>query len=171
MLCWLLHACVCAKLPQLRPTLCDPVACSPPGSSVVGFSRQESWSGSPCPSPVLVSTVWQSESAVSEGLSPPFGTSFHFRSPRCVEQSSPRPAASSGRLPISYPGPTVRTCQSQPPRSSPHHPRSPLVSTHLFSASENTEDTLMQWKLIELCQHGTDLEIFTNHFVTYTFLS
>ena len=27
-------ACVCAKMLQLRPTLCDPVDCSPPGSSV-----------------------------------------------------------------------------------------------------------------------------------------
>ena len=32
-------------------TLCDPVDCSPPGSSVHGFSRQEYWSGLPFPSP------------------------------------------------------------------------------------------------------------------------
>ena len=32
-------------------TLCDPMDCSPPGSSVHGFSRQEYWSGSPFPSP------------------------------------------------------------------------------------------------------------------------
>ena len=30
---------------QLCPTLCDPVDCSPPGSSVQGFPRQECWSG------------------------------------------------------------------------------------------------------------------------------
>ena len=30
---------------------CDPVDCSPPGSSVHGISRQESWSGLPCPPP------------------------------------------------------------------------------------------------------------------------
>ena len=30
--------------------LCDPVICSSPGSSVQGFSRQEYWSGLPCPS-------------------------------------------------------------------------------------------------------------------------
>ena len=29
--------CVCAKLLQLCPTLCDPVDCSPPGSSVHGI--------------------------------------------------------------------------------------------------------------------------------------
>ena len=35
-------------------TLCDPVDCSPPGSSVhgmLGFSRQEYWSGLLCPPP------------------------------------------------------------------------------------------------------------------------
>ena len=34
---------------QLRPTLCDPADCSPPGSSAHGFSRQEYWSGLPFP--------------------------------------------------------------------------------------------------------------------------
>ena len=32
-------------------TLCDPMDCSPSGSSVHGFSRQEYWSGLPFPSP------------------------------------------------------------------------------------------------------------------------
>ena len=41
--------CVCS-VTQLHPTLCDPIDCSPPGSSV-GFSRQEYWSGLPFPSP------------------------------------------------------------------------------------------------------------------------
>ena len=34
---------VCAKSLQSRPTLCDPMDCSPPGSSV--------WSGLSCPPP------------------------------------------------------------------------------------------------------------------------
>ena len=34
---------------KLCPTLCDPMDCSPPGSSVSGFSRQEYWSGLLCP--------------------------------------------------------------------------------------------------------------------------
>ena len=34
---------------QSHLTLCDPMDCSVPGSS--GFSRQESWSGLPFPSP------------------------------------------------------------------------------------------------------------------------
>ena len=32
-----LNACVCAKLPQSCSTLCDPMDCSPPGSSVHGI--------------------------------------------------------------------------------------------------------------------------------------
>ena len=32
-----------------RVQLCYPMHCSPPGSSVYGFSRQEYWSGLPCP--------------------------------------------------------------------------------------------------------------------------
>ena len=40
-----------AKLLQLYPTLCDPmpVACQAPLS--MGFSKQEYWSGLPCPPP------------------------------------------------------------------------------------------------------------------------
>ena len=38
-----------AKPLQSYLTLCHPVDCSPPGSSVCGFSRQEYWSGLPCP--------------------------------------------------------------------------------------------------------------------------
>ena len=35
---------------QLCLTLCNPMDCSLPGSSVHGFSRQEYWSGLPFPS-------------------------------------------------------------------------------------------------------------------------
>ena len=41
----------CAKLLQPCPTLCDSLDCSPPGSLSVAFSRQEYWSGLPCPPP------------------------------------------------------------------------------------------------------------------------
>ena len=34
---------------QSCPTLCDPMDHSPPGSCPWGFSRQEYWSGLPCP--------------------------------------------------------------------------------------------------------------------------
>ena len=35
----------------MRPTLCNPLDCSPPGSSVLGFFRQDYWSGLPFPPP------------------------------------------------------------------------------------------------------------------------
>ena len=41
-----------AKSLQSCPTLCDPTDGSPPGSSILGFSRQEYWSGLPFPSPM-----------------------------------------------------------------------------------------------------------------------
>ena len=40
-----------SEVAQSCPTLCKPMDCSPPGSSVHGFSRQEYWSGLPFPSP------------------------------------------------------------------------------------------------------------------------
>ena len=40
-----------AKSLQLCPTLCDSTDCRPPGSSYMGFSKQEYWSGLPCPPP------------------------------------------------------------------------------------------------------------------------
>jgi len=43
-------AAAAAKLLQSRPTLCDPIDGSPPGSPSLGFSRQEHWSGLPFPS-------------------------------------------------------------------------------------------------------------------------
>ena len=45
----LLKIYVCAVCVQSNS--CDPMDGSPPGSSVMGFSRQECWSGLPCPSP------------------------------------------------------------------------------------------------------------------------
>ena len=36
---------------QSPMTVCNPTDCSPPGSSSMGFSRQEYWSGLPFPSP------------------------------------------------------------------------------------------------------------------------
>ena len=42
----------CARsVAQSSPPLCDTLDCSPPGSSVHGFSRQGYWSGLPCPPP------------------------------------------------------------------------------------------------------------------------
>ena len=42
--------CIRVELLQSCLTLCDPMDCSPPGSSLsMGFSRQEYWSGLSCP--------------------------------------------------------------------------------------------------------------------------
>ena len=38
-----------SEVAQSCLTLCDPMDCSPPGSSVMGFPRQEYWSGLPLP--------------------------------------------------------------------------------------------------------------------------
>ena len=43
--------CVCALVAQLYLTFCDPMDCSPPGSSVHVILQQEYWSGLPFPSP------------------------------------------------------------------------------------------------------------------------
>ena len=40
-----------SEVAQLCLTLWDPMDCSPPGSSPMGFSKQEYWSGLPFPSP------------------------------------------------------------------------------------------------------------------------
>ena len=47
------ESCIAAAAKSLQscPTLCNPMDSSPPGSSVMGFSKQEYWSGLPCPSP------------------------------------------------------------------------------------------------------------------------
>ena len=66
---------------QPCPTLCNPVDCNLPGSSVHGFPRQEYQSGLPFPSPgnlptpgiELRSPALQADSAPSESLKKPFG--------------------------------------------------------------------------------------------------
>ena len=43
--------CYCCLVTKLCLTLCDPMVCSPPGSSVHGCPGREYWSGLPFPSP------------------------------------------------------------------------------------------------------------------------
>ena len=73
------HAWVCAKSLQLCPTLCDAMDCSLPAPLSMGFSRQEYWSGLPCPPPGDLpdpgiepgSPAWQVDSSLlSHWLSP-----------------------------------------------------------------------------------------------------
>ena len=42
---------LCSVATQSYPTVCDPMDCSPPGSSVHGILQQEHWSGLPFPTP------------------------------------------------------------------------------------------------------------------------
>ena len=73
-------AAAATKSLQSCPTLCNPIDGSPPGSPVLGFSRQEHWSGLPFPS-----LMHESESEVAQScptLSDPMdcslpGSSIH----------------------------------------------------------------------------------------------
>ena len=54
-----------SEVAQSCPTLSDPMDYSPPGPPSMGFSRQEYWSGLPCPPPgdlptALVTGKWSS---------------------------------------------------------------------------------------------------------------
>ena len=51
-----MYACVLSHFSH--PTLCNPMHCSPPGFSVMGFSRQEYWNGLPCPPPGNLPDPW-----------------------------------------------------------------------------------------------------------------
>ena len=46
------------------PTLCNPMDCSPPGSSVHGVCQAKHWSGLPFPSPVVAWETPQAEEPV-----------------------------------------------------------------------------------------------------------
>ena len=54
-----------SEVSQSCPTLSNPMDCSPPGSSSMGFSRQEYWSGVPSPS-----LIHQHESAINLHMPP-----------------------------------------------------------------------------------------------------
>ena len=45
-----MHVCMCAQSLKSCPTLCDSMDCSHQAPLSMGFSRQEYWSGFPCPS-------------------------------------------------------------------------------------------------------------------------
>ena len=49
--CYLHCVCLCAMSLQLCPTLCDSMDCTLQAPLSIGFSRQESWRGLPCPPP------------------------------------------------------------------------------------------------------------------------
>ena len=66
-------AAAAARLLQSCPTLCDPLDGSPLGSSSLGFSRQEPWSGLPFPSPMHESEKWEWRRSVISAFERPHG--------------------------------------------------------------------------------------------------
>ena len=73
-------AAAAAKSLQSCPTLCDPMGCSLPGSSVLGILQEENWGGLPFPSP---------EDHLDPGIEP---------------ASLMSPALQTGSVPLSYLG-------------------------------------------------------------------
>ena len=65
-------AAAAAKSHQWCPTLCDSIDSSPPGSPVLGFSRQEHWSGFPFPSLMHESEKWKWRHSVVSDLTAAF---------------------------------------------------------------------------------------------------
>ena len=67
--------CLHAKSIQSCPTICDPMDCSPSGSSAHGLPRQEYWNGLPFPSPGdLLNPGIKPVSLMSPALAAPFFT-------------------------------------------------------------------------------------------------
>ena len=83
--CYIRCVCVCACVhTQSCPTLCSPMDCSPPGSSVHGIFRPEHWSRLPLPTPGdLPDPGIKPMSLVSPALAGGFFTAVPPGKPRC----------------------------------------------------------------------------------------
>ena len=85
------RACVHTKSLQSYLTLCNPMDCSPPGSSVHGFSRPEYWTGLPClplgdlPDPDIQPTSLTSPALQADSL-PLVPTAFLYASKRIIDK-------------------------------------------------------------------------------------
>ena len=104
-----------SEVAQSCLTLCDPVDCSPPGSSIHRFSRQEYWSGLPFPSPgdlpnPGIKPALQADALTSESPGKPTfsdRTTSNFLSLSCVFSSLMRefqllPSNTCARLTCSW---------------------------------------------------------------------
>ena len=67
---------------QSCPTLCNPMGCSPPGSSVRGILQARILGGWPCPSPDLPDPRIEPMSPEFPALAGGFFTTVHLGSPR-----------------------------------------------------------------------------------------
>ena len=81
--------CVRAKSLQLYPALCDPMDCSPPDSSLQGFTRQEYWSEWIVMPSSKESSLSRDRTCVSWGscITGRFFTAEHWRSPEQLVDS------------------------------------------------------------------------------------
>ena len=84
---------VCILSPFRRVWLCNPMDCSPPGSSVPGFPRREHWSGLPSPPPGDLPDqgpgTWQElRKALRSGLT---ATTSHWRTEMLQEAHQEAP--------------------------------------------------------------------------------
>ena len=81
-----MHACVYAKLLLSCPTLCDPMDCSLPGSSVHGVLQARIWGGLPCPPPGnLPNQGIQPVSLMSPALAGGFFTTSTTWETQCIQ--------------------------------------------------------------------------------------
>ena len=79
------HGC---QVVQWCPTLCNPMDCSPPGSSAMGFSRQEYWSGLSWPFPGdLPGSGIKPASLMSPALAPPGKTIKSIKCNKIITQN------------------------------------------------------------------------------------
>ena len=81
-----MHACVYAKLLLSCPTLCDPMDCNLPGSSVHGVLQARIWGGLPCPPPGnLPNQGIQPVSLMSPALAGGFFTTSTTWETQCIQ--------------------------------------------------------------------------------------
>ena len=133
----------CTQLLQ-RPTLCDLVDCSPPGSSVQGgFSRQEYWSGLPSPPPGdLPDPGIQPKPLRSPALADGFFTTSPTWETQSISQSTMTES------------PAFYLCLSRRPTLPTGRPVPSLYGQSLGSSSTGTEvfgDTVVLSSLVPHC--------------------
>ena len=80
-----MQVCMCAKSLQSCLPLCYPMDHSQPGSSVMGFFKQEYWSGLPCPPPGTPDTGIKPGSPTNPALAGKFfTTSITWEAHACI---------------------------------------------------------------------------------------
>ena len=100
LLCWTRKAGAGWWVTQLYPALCDPMDDSPQATLSLGFSRQEHWSGLPCPPPEdLPNPEMEPASLMPPALAGGFfATSNTWEGPQGKQSPTERRKTSSSRL-------------------------------------------------------------------------